>query len=196
MSRQQFSESYLSHYNWHMDGDKTPWIPSSPEGVDAVYDGKITAQCAAGDYDVTHRDNTNVEALAAAKKVIIKFPNGVVSFELRFRFNGIAGDQHILECFMAAGNDYYNHCVTLTLDQGTQQHTAGAAGTGIWFIDTVAPSNESNRWLTDRTEVSDSSNHIGGYTMNIHGYDRLWIVGSTLDTANAGTILSIDWKQL
>lgn len=193
--RQQLSESYLSRYYWHKNGDRVPWLYPT-DGIDAVYNGIITTECDAADYAVTARDDASVEALADAKKVIIILPPGIVSAEFRFRFNGIAGDQHILEMFAAAGVDFYNHIVTLTLDQGTQQHTAGAAGTGIWFIDTVAPSNETNRWLTDRTEITDSSNHIGGYTMNMHGYDRLWFVASTLDTANAGTTLYIDWKQL
>jgi len=194
MSRQEFSESWLSHYYWHMDGQKTPWIPSSPEGIDSVYGGKITTQCAAGDYDETHRDNTSVEALAAAKKVIIKFPPGIVSVEFRFRFNGIAGDQHILQKFIAAGNDYYDLVDVLTIDQGTQQHTSGAAGTGIWFIDTVSSAGE--KWLTATSQLNDTSNHIGRDTQNMHGYDRVLWVASTLDTANAGTTLYIDWKQL
>ena len=193
MSRQQLTESYLGHKYWHMDGEDLPVTPAAGEAR-ATYDGVITTECDAGDYDVTHRDNTNVEALAAAKKVIIKPPNGVVAIEFRFRFNGTAGDQHVLQKFLAAGNDYYDLVDVLTIDQGTQQHTAGAAGTGIWFCDTVSSADE--KWLTDTRQLSDTSNHIGRDTQNMHGYDRVLWLASTLDTANSGTTLYIDWKQL
>lgn len=192
--KQGLSESFLSHYGWHMNGDAIPWFRDSEGRLPAIYDGIITTQCDSADYAVTARDDASVEALAAAKKVIIKPPNGVVALELRFRFNGGAADQHVVQLFAAAGVDFYNLVATLTLDQGTQQHTSGAAGTGIWFIDTIVPSNE--KWLTAQTELTDTSNHIGGYTMNMHGYDRLWAVASTLDTANSGTTLYVDWKQL
>jgi len=193
MSRQQYSESYLSHYYWHMHGEDLPVTPAKGEAR-ATYNGIITTEADAADFAVTARDNTSVEALAAAKKVIIKPPNGVVSIEFRFRWNGIAGDQHILQKFLAAGDDFYDLVDVLTIDQGTQQHTAGAAGTGIWFCDTISSAGE--KWHTATTQLSDTSNHIGRDTQNMHGYDSVWFVASTLDTANAGTTLYIDWKQL
>ncbi|KKL60628.1 hypothetical protein LCGC14_2203400, partial [marine sediment metagenome] len=121
-------------------------------------------------------------------------PNGIVSIEFRFRFNGTAADQHVLQCFIAAGVDYYDRFATLTIDTGDMQHTAGAAGTGIIFIDTVVPSVE--RWLTDMTEITSTADDIGRFTMNMHKYDRIWFVASTLDTANSGTTLYIDWKEV
>jgi hypothetical protein len=195
--RQQLSESFLSHYYWHKNGDNIPWLldDASNGRLSAVYDGVITAAAAAGDFDESERDDAAVEALTATKKVVIKFPNGLVAFELRFRADGTANDSHVLELFMAAGVDHYNHCATLTILQGTQEYTASS----IWFIDKVTPSNESNRWLTARTEMTDESNHIGGYTMNTHGYDRLWIVASTLDTTGGSPNMSnlyVDWKSL
>ena len=148
--KQQLSESYLSHYYWHTDGENLPVIPA--KGVaKATYDGTITAAAAAGDWDKDNRGNAEVEALAAAKKVIIYLPIGIVSIEFRFRFNGTAADQHILQCFAAAGKDYYDRFATLTIDTGDMQHTAGAAGTGIIFCDTIVPSVE--RWLTPQTET-------------------------------------------
>lgn len=193
MSRQQFSESYLSHYKWHMHGEDLPVTPPAGE-AQATYNGTITTQCDSADYAVTARDNASVEDLAAAKKVIIKPPTGVVAVEFRFRFNGIAGDQHVLQKFLAAGDDYYDLVDVLTIDQGTQQHTAGAAGTGIKFCDTISSAGE--KWLTVTTQLSSTTNNIGRDTQNMHGYDRIWFVASTLDTENAGTTLYIDWKQL
>jgi hypothetical protein len=164
-----------------MHGDEIDWLPA--QTPPSTYNGTITTQCDAADYAVTARDDAAVEALAAAKKVIIKLPNGLVSLELRFRYNGTAADQHVLQLFAASGVDFYNLVATLTIDQGTQQHTAGVAGTGIFFCDTVVPSNE--KWLTPQTELTDTSNHIGGYTMNMrlhNEYARLrQVVARCLD---------------
>ncbi len=193
MSRQEYSESYLGFGKWHVHGEDLKVTPAAGQPK-ATYNGIITTAADAADFAVTARDNASVEALADAKKVISKPHNGIGSIEFRFRFNGIAGDQHVLQCFAGAGVDFYRYWGQLTIDQGTQQHTAGAAGTGIWFIDIVLPANEE--WHTAQTELSDASNHMGGYTMNTHRYDRFWFVASTLDTANAGTTLYIDWKQL
>lgn len=188
----QLSESYLNQYYWYKDQDAMPWRPYV-NGIPPLYAGKITAQADAGDFDVDNRTDALVEALSATKKVLIRPPNGVVAIELRFRADGTAADQHVLEVFAAAGVDHYNLVATLTIDQGTQIYTSGS----IYFCDTIVPSNE--KWLTTQTELTDTSNHIGGYTMNMHGYDRLWIVASTLDTAGGSPNLSnlyVDWKQL
>ncbi len=190
--RQQLSESYLQHKRWITHGQQVNGHPEYGNGY--VYNGTITTQCDAGDYDKDNRGNTEVEALATAKKVIFYVPQGWVAYEMRFRFNGTAGDQHVLQCFASAGKDYYDRFATLTIDTGDMQHTAGAAGTGIIFIDTIVPSVE--RWLTTQTELTSTADDIGRYTMNLHGYDRIWIVASTLDTANSGTTLYVDFKQL
>ena len=189
----QYSESFLTQYKWHIHGEDLPITP--PEGqAQETYNGIITVAADAADFAVTARDNASVEALTDTKKVIIKPPNGAVSIEFRFRFNGIDGDEHVIQKFAAAGDDFYDLVDVLTITQGTQQHTSGAAGTGIWFCDTIVSAGE--KWLTDTRQLSDASNHIGRDTMNTHGYDRYWFVASTLDTANAGDTLYIDWKQL
>jgi len=178
--RQQLSESYLSHYYWHEDGE----IGVAPY-LETAYDGKITTQCASGDYDGDNRTDALVEALADAKKVLIKLPSGIVSVELRFRSDGSANDDSIIQLFAAAGVDHYRNICQLTVTQGTQKHSGS-----IYFCDGVTPANEV--WHTTVTELSGTGNHMGGYTFNTHGYDRLWIVANDLDT----TTLYVDWKQL
>jgi hypothetical protein len=190
--KQQLTESYLSHKRWIVDGDKVFGHPEYGNGY--TYNGKITTAAVAGDWNKDNRGNTEVEALADAKKIIFYVPQGWVALEMRWRFNGTAGDQHVLQCFAAAGKDYYDRFATLTIDTGDMQHTAGAAGTGIVFIDTVVPSVE--RWLTTQTELTSTADDIGRYTMNLHGCDRIWAVASTLDTANSGTTLYVDFKQV
>lgn len=190
--RQQYTESYLSQARWITDGDKVFGHPDNGDGY--IYDGTITTVAAGTDYDEDQRGNAAVEALAAAKKSIFYVPQGWVSAEARFRYNGTAGDQHILQVFAAAGIDHYRFIDQLTIDQGAQEHTAGAAGTGIKFIDTVVSAGE--QWFTATKELTFTTDHIGGWMLNLHKYDRIWIVASTLDVANSGTTLYIDWKQL
>ena len=180
--RQQLSEDYLGFKNWFCDGDVLPWLQTNP-----TYNGTITTQCDAADYAADARDNASVEALADGKKVIIKPYNGIVSIEFRFRFDGAEDDQHVLQLFAAAGVDHYRWVDALTIDQGTQDSTSEH------FIDTVVSATEI--WHTAATELS-KADYMGGYTMNTHGYDRFWFVASTLDTANGGANLYIDWKAL
>ena len=190
--KQQLTESYLSHKRWIANGDKVFGHPEYSSGY--TYNGIITTQCDAGDYDKDNRGNTEVEALADAKKIIFYVPQGWTAIEFRFRFNGTAADQHALQCFGSAGQDYYDRFATLTIDAGDMQHTSGDAGTGIIFCDTIVPTVE--RWLTTQTELTSTADDIGRYTMNLHGYDRIWMVASTLDTENSGTTLYVDVKQV
>jgi hypothetical protein len=190
--RQQYTESYLGHKYWIASGDKVYGHPEYGNGY--TYQGTITSAAAAGDWDESELDNTAVEALADAKKVIFYVPQGWVTTEFRFRYNGTAGDQHVLECFASAGKDHYRHIDQLTIDQGAQEHTAGAAGTGIHFIDTVVSAGE--QWMTVTKELTTTTDNIGGWMINNHGYDRFFFVASTLDVANSGTTLYIDVKQV
>jgi len=191
--QQQKSESFLSQARWIMDGDKVFGHPDNGNGY--KYDGTITTAVGATDWDEDQRGNTAVEALAAAKKSIFYIPQGWVSAEVRFRYNGTAADQHVLQVFAAAGKDHYRFIDQLTIDQGAQEYLTGAAGTGIDFIDTVVSAGE--QWFTATKEITwPAGDHIGGWMLNLHKYDRIWIVASTLDIANSGTTLYIDWKQL
>ena len=189
MPTQQKSESYLSQAGWNMHGDEI----SLPGKRKYTYSGTITSAVAAGDYNASARDNASVEALAAAKKTLIYLPNGIVTVQLRWRFNGAADDQHVLRMYAAAGIDWYGLVDVLTIDQGTQEHTTGNAPTGIDFIDVVSASGY--KWPTAGTAIT-TVNEIGGYVLNTHKYDRLWIIATTLDTANSGTTLWTDWKPV
>jgi hypothetical protein len=179
------TESYLNKYDWHCDGDRTPWLPGPDAGGDSIYDGKITTQADAADYAVGERDDAAVEALAAAKKIIIKLPPGIVSLELRARSDGSENDANVLQVFCAAGIDHYLWHDQLTFTQGTQLYSGS-----IYFADTLTSSGE--QWLTDTRQISPTSDHVARNVMNVHGYDRIWIVASTLAT----TTCYVDWKQL
>lgn len=176
--RQQLTEDYLSHKKWFRHGDKIPWRDHE------AYAGKITTQAEAADYAADARDNASVEALAAAKKVIIYMPNGAVGVELSFRSDGAENVDSVIQLFASAGVDHYRHIDVLTLVQGTQVFSDG-----IYFVDTITSAGET--WLTATAEPSPTDS-IASYSLNMHGYDRLWIVSNDLDT----TSLYVDFKQL
>jgi hypothetical protein len=177
MSLAQSTEGFLHHQFWVEDGDQMHWRENNE-----VYGGKITTQADAADFAVTARDDAAVEALADAKKVLIKPPNGIVSLEFRFRSDGSENDQNVVEMFAAAGVDHYRLIDQLTLDQGTQVFSGS-----IFFVDQIAQSG--TEWITSPSPVSPA-NSIGSYVINRHAYDRFWFVASTLAT----TTLYIDWR--
>jgi hypothetical protein len=178
--RQQFTEDYLSQYYWHEHGSATPWL-----GAGTTYDGLLTTAQAIVAVDA--RDDASVEAIAAANKALIKPPNGTVALELRFRSDGTsAGDQEILELYAAAGVDHYVHVDQLTIDRGTQEYSST-----IFFYDTIVSAGE--QWITATSELSTTSNHIGRYVINTHGYDRFLLTMTTKD-ANT-TNLYVDWRR-
>lgn len=182
MPRQKFTESYLSQARWIRDGDKVFGHPENSSGY--TYNGKITTQADAGDYAVTARDNTSVEALADAKKVIFYIPQGWVTFEIAYRSDGSDGDDSIVQVFIASGPDHYRHIDQHTIVQGTQIYS-----TGIYFVDTITSVGET--WLTDTRQPSPT-NSIASYPVNCHKYDRVWIVANDLDT----TTIYVDFKQV
>ena len=182
MSVKEFSEDFLSHYNWHIDESNQPWLGNT------VYDGKITSEYAGDDSlpTATEKDDATVEALAAAKKILIKPPSGIVSMELRFRSDGNEDDVNILQLYAAAGVDHYDLMAQLSVVQGTQIYS-----TGIYFCDHMTPATEA--WLTAASEIYQATpaDGIGRYVFNTHGYDRFWIVASDLVT----TTVYVDWRR-
>jgi len=180
MSTKQMSETYLTQYYWQKNGDTMPWT-----GGTDTYNGIITSEYAGDNTAPTPTERTDaiVEALAAAKKVLIKPPNGVVSIELRFRSDGTEDDANIAELYLATGVDHYRHVDQLTVTQGQQIYS-----TGIYFADTIASAGE--QWISATSEPSPT-NSIASYVLNMHAYDRLWVVASDLVT----TSLYVDWRR-
>lgn len=165
MSIKQMSEVFTNPYGW-------------------INAGSITDEADSADYTVTARDDASVEALADAKKVIIRPPNGTVAIELRFRSDGSADVDSILQMFAAAGVDHYVHIAQLTVTQGEQIDTGS-----IYFCDGITPASEI--WITTVTELTTIAENIGSYLINTHGYDRFWFVANDLDT----TTVYIDWRR-
>jgi hypothetical protein len=190
--KQQLSEDYMGFKPWYCHGDILPWThDSSPDGHE-TYVGTITAAAAATDFDDDTQNDAAIEALSATKKVLIKIPQGWVGIAFRFRSNGTEDDAIVTEMFASFGVDHYMRFATLTMAEGKQEHTTGAVGTAIRFLDTLVASNAS--WFT-LGYAGTTTNRIGTYAINTHGADRFCIMASTL-TLTGGTTMYVDFKQL
>ncbi len=154
-------ESYLKQYYW----------------LDA---GKITVQQALlGAAALTH---AAVEALADANKALVDIPQGLIAMELRFFSDSVAGTSDVIELYAAATSDsqpdHYRHFATLTTEVGTQEFGSNK------FIDTIKPSNEA--WITRNKAISPADNTFGSYIMNTHGYSKVLVIASTLNSGTYG----------
>ncbi len=163
-------ESYLRQYFWTTGGVITSQFAGAGSilGADAL----------------TH---TAVEALAAAKKVLIGIPQGWLAEELRFFSDSAAGTVDIVELYAASTSnsnpDHYRWFAQLTLTVGTQEK-----GTDK-FHDTVVP---VSNWLTNKGAVSPANDTFGSYVLNNHGHSHILVIASTLGS----TTLSVDYKKV
>lgn len=136
--------------------------------------GSITSETTA--LAVTGRDVTTVDALAAAKTVKLSPPlPGPYAMMLRFRADGAADLDSILELYAARADDHYNRVATLTIVTGTQD-----TGTStIHFIDSITPSNEDALFDGEESNLTDMIAH---YYMRTLANDRFIFICSDLDS--------------
>jgi len=138
------------------------------------YIGNITSEQAA--LAVTARDNASVEALADAKVIKIRPAGNPYAMSLRFRADGNADLDSVLELYAARGEDFYKRIATLTITTGTQD-----TGTStIHFIDTIVATNEET--LLDGEEGICTANEIAEYYIRTFGFDRFALIASDLDS--------------
>lgn len=136
--------------------------------------GSITSEEAA--LGVDERDATTAEGLAAAKIVKIQPAGNVSAMLLRFRADGAADLNSVLELYASRGDDYYTRIATLTITTGTQD-----TGTStIHFIDEIVATNEQA--LFDGEEGTTLSEYIGMYYLRTFGFDRFLLIASDLDS--------------
>ena len=136
--------------------------------------GSITSETAA--LAVTGRDVATVDALAAAKTIKLTPPlPGPYAMLLRFRADGAADLDSVLEMYAARDNDHYNRCASLTVVTGTQDTSTST----IHFVDTITPANEDA--LFDGEE-SSLTNMIAHYYMRTLANDRFIFIASDLDS--------------
>ena len=138
--------------------------------------GSITSQTSA--LAVTGRDVATVGALAATKTVKLSpLDPGPYAMLLRFRADGAADIDSVLEMYAARGDDHYSRVATLTILTGTQDTDTST----IHFIDEVTATNED--LIHDGEEnIAAGDNHIASYYVRTLGNDRFIFIASDLDS--------------
>ena len=132
-----------------------------------------TANTALG---VDGRDWATVDAIADANKVQIELSEPLpYAMLFRFRADGDADLDSVLEVYAARGEDYFHRIAQLTIVTGTQD-----TGTStIHFIDTITPANEDALFDGEESNLTDM---IGHYYVRTLGYDKFLFICSDLDT--------------
>lgn len=138
--------------------------------------GSITSETSA--LAVTGRDVTTVDALAAAKTVKLSPPlPGAYAMLLRFRADGVADVDDILELYAARGDDHYSRVATLTTLVGTQDTDTST----IHFIDEISPTNEDLIFAAIEN-IATGDNHIASYYCRTLANDKFIFIASDLDS--------------
>ncbi len=136
--------------------------------------GSITSETA--ELAVTGRDVATVDALAATKTIKLSPPDpGPYAMLLRFRADGNADLDSVLEMYNARGSDHYNRNATFTVVTGTQDTDTST----IHFIDSITPANEDTLFDGEESNLADM---IATYYLRTLGNDRFVFIASDLDS--------------
>lgn len=141
---------------------------------DWVEAGSITSEQAA--LTVTERDTPTADALVAAK--IIKINNkhpSAYAFLFRFRVDGDAELDSILQLYAARGTDHYHRIAQLTITTGTQDTDVAT----IHFVDNINPGGEDTLFDGEEQNLADMIAH---YYVRTLGFDKFLLVCSDLDS--------------
>ena len=146
--------------------------------------GSITVENAA--LAVTGRDWDTVDAIAAANKVQIELREPVpYALLFRFRADGAADLDSVLQLYAARGEDHFHRIAQLTITTGTQDSDVAT----IHFVDTITPANEDALFAGVESDLPE---FIASYYMRTLGYDKFVFVCSDLDS----TTVYVDVAQL
>lgn len=136
--------------------------------------GSITVQNAA--LGVTGRDWATVDAIAAANKVQIELRKPTPhAFLFRFRADGVADLDSILQLYAARGEDHFHRIAQLTITTGTQDTDTAT----IHFVDTITPASEDALFDGEESDLTDMIAH---YYVRTLGYDKFVFIASDLDS--------------
>ncbi len=152
----------------------SPWIVA----------GSITSEQAA--LVVAGRDTPTADALTATKiiKINSKHPSAY-AFLFRFRADGAAELDSILQLYAAKGTDHYHRVAELTIKTGTQDTDTGT----IHFIDDITPAAEDGLFDGEENNLADMIAH---YYVRTLGFDKWLFLCSDLDT----TTIYVDYCPL
>lgn len=154
----QYSRSAVKQYPW-------------------VNQGSMTVQGSALGTDKTA---ATAHALTSTTYVRIQPNDNTVALELRFRVDGTANLDDVVNLYAMAGNsDSYTLMGTLTITAGTQTD-----GTYL-FCDGIEIANEL--WIDDIVVLHDegaAGNGIGRICFNCQGYSNFLLVCTDLDNTS------------
>ncbi len=126
---------------------------------------------------VTGRAVTSADALDTIYtiKIIPPIP-GPYAMLLRFRADGDADVDSILQLYGARGNDFYSRVAQLTVETGTGDTDTST----IHFIDIITPAEEDGHY--DAEEQNRTDNRTAHYYCRVFGCDKFIILASDLDS--------------
>lgn len=127
----------------------------------------------------TDKTAATAHALTTGTSVRIQPNENTVSLELRFRVDGTANLDDIINLYAMAGTDSYTLMGTVTITAGTQTD-----GTYL-FCDGVEIANEL--WIDDIVLMHDegsAGNGIGRLAFNTQGYNNFLLVITDLDNTS------------
>jgi len=149
------------------------------------YEGEMSVE---GSALTTDKSAATAHALTSTTFVRIQPNENTVSLELRFRVNGTANLDDVVNLYAMAGNsDHYTLMGTLTLTAGTQTD-----GTYL-FCDGIEIANEL--WIDDIVTLHDegsAGNGIGRVCFNTQGYNNFLLVVTDLDN----TAIRVDSRRI
>lgn len=135
----------------------------------------------------TDKTAATAHALTDGTSVRIQPNDGTVCLELRFRGDGTADLDDVVNLYAMSGTDSYTLMGTLTLTLGTQSD-------GTYnFFDGVEIANEL--WIDDIVVLHDegsAGNGIGRLCFNCHGYSDFLLVVTDLDN----TSILVDYRRV
>lgn len=123
-----------------------------------------------------------VENLASTIVLLGDIPYGAPNIEMRFYGTTSDNDDVVLNIYgRRKDDDYYQLLVTLTMIHGTAQK---GAGTELW-VDTIVETVNATPNGSGAI-ISPNDNTIARYYFKPGGYEKLAIIGTTIDGTNVG----------
>lgn len=123
-----------------------------------------------------------VENLASTIVLLGDIPYGAPNVEMRFYGTTSDDDDVVLNIYGRRKDDgYYQLLATLTMIHGTAQK---GAGTELW-VDTITETKDFTPEVAG-VVISPADNTIARYYFKPGGYEKLAIIGTTIDGTNVG----------
>ena len=123
-----------------------------------------------------------VENLLSTIVLLADIPHGAANVEMRFYGTTTANDDVVLNIYGRRKDDgYYQLLATLTMIHGTAQK---GAATELW-VDTITETKDFTPEIAGGV-ISPADNSIARYYFKPGGFEKLAIIGTTIDGTDVG----------